>query len=86
MQRRNWGSYSGVIVDKCGEHGTWYDDKELAKIREYIALGGIEYEKLKLTESGLSELNLKLTQEVHRLDKSTDSAYRRARLYSIIGF
>src|SRR5262245_60961169 len=42
MQRRNWGSHSGVVVDKCLDHGTWYDINELEKIREYIALGGVE--------------------------------------------
>ena len=80
MQRKNWGSYSGVIVDKCGEHGTWYDQGELEKIREYIALGGIEYEKLRLIEGGLNELDLKLRQEVHKLDQRIDSVHRKARL------
>lgn len=86
MWRRNWGSYSGVIVDKCGEHGAWYDKGELEKIKEYITLGGIEYEKLKLTETGLSELNVKLMRQVYKLDQRIDSAYKRARLYSLIGF
>ena len=85
MNRRNWGSYSGVLVDKCRDHGTWYDKGELEKIREYVALGGIEYEKFKLMDKGLSELDVKLMQEVHKLDQRIDSAYRRARLYSIIG-
>ena len=86
MQRKNWGSYSGVIVDQCGKHGVWYDKGELEKVKEYITLGGIEYEKLRMTEERLSELDLKLMQEVHRLDKKIDSSYMRARLYSILGF
>lgn len=86
MYRRNWGSYSGVIVDKCSEHGTWYDEGELEKIREYVSLGGIEYEKYKLDEKGLDEVNHKLFQEVYRLDKRIDSAYMRARLYGLMGF
>jgi Zn-finger nucleic acid-binding protein len=85
MTRRNWGSYSGVIVDRCEEHGTWYDAGELEKIREFIKLGGVEYEKYKVTNQALDELDQKLVREVHRLDQQTSSSYRRARFYSILG-
>ena len=47
MNRKNWGSYSGVIVNRCDTHGTWYDDGKITKVREYVALGGIEYEKMR---------------------------------------
>ena len=69
-------------MDKCYEHGTWYDVGELEKIMEFIKLGGVEYEKLKLTESGLSDLTRKLEDEATRLDIRINKAYRRARLYS----
>ncbi len=85
MNRRNWGSHSGVIVDRCEEHGNWYDKGEVEKIREFIRAGGIEYEKLKITENGLTGLESKLEQEALRLDKRVDSAYARARLYSMMG-
>lgn len=85
MRRKTWGSHSGVVVDKCEIHGTWYEDGELDKIREYIKTGGVEYEKLRLTEHGLSYLDSRLTQEVTRLHKKIDSAYMRARLYSMMG-
>jgi len=84
MYRNNWGTHSGVIIDECLTHGTWYDDKELEKIREYVTLGGIEYEKFKLTDNGLTDLDGKLMQKVHQLDKRIDSAYMRARMYSIL--
>jgi len=57
MNRRNWGTYSGVMVDKCSEHGTWYDEGEIEKVKEFIALGGIEYEKFKLVDISLNELD-----------------------------
>jgi Zn-finger nucleic acid-binding protein len=85
MHRRNWGSHSGVVVDKCADHGTWYDVNELEKIREFISLGGIEFEKYKLTDQGLTELDSKLTKEIDRIDRKIDSAYRKARLYSLLG-
>ncbi len=86
MYRRNWGEHSGVIVDRCEKHGVWYDQGELEKIREYIKLGGLEYEKLRMTEKGLDELHSKLLKEATRLDLKIDSAYRRARLWSMLGF
>ncbi len=86
MNRRIWGSHSGVVVDKCFKHGTWYDDGELAKIQEYVALGGVEYEKVFRTENDLNLLDQKLIREIGRLDKSMSSHYSRARIYSMIGF
>jgi Zn-finger nucleic acid-binding protein len=69
MNRKIWGSHSGVLVDACFKHGTWFDAGEVEKIREYVKLGGIEYEKLRMTENGLSELDSKLEREVNRLDR-----------------
>lgn len=85
MHRKVWGKHSGVIVDKCRQHGTWYDKGEIEKIREYIALGGVEYEKLRLTEKGLNEVRSKLVTEISRVDRKIDNAYMRARLFSLIG-
>ena len=86
MYRRNWGGHSGVVVDRCEDHGTWYDQGEVEKVREYIELGGIEFEKLRLTERGLSELEVKLDQKAAVLDIRTIQAYRRARMWSWFGF
>ncbi len=85
MHRRNWGSHSGVVVDRCENHGTWHDAGEIEKIRDFIRIGGIEYEKLKITENGLTGLESKMEQEILRLDKRVDSAYRRARLFNLMG-
>ena len=82
MHRKNWGSYSGVIVDKCEEHGTWYDAGEITKIREYIKLGGIEYEKFNLAQQGLNDLDRKLTRKIYDVDARLDSVYNQARFYT----
>ena len=86
MHRRNWGSHSGVIVDKCEEHGTWYDHGEVEKIQEFIAHGGIEFEKMRKVDKASQRLESKVDREVTRLSLKTDSVYRRARFWSIIGF
>lgn len=69
MHRKIWGSHSGVIVDVCRHHGTWFDDGELEKVREYVRLGGVEYEKLQMIESGLSQLSLNLEHELRQFGR-----------------
>ena len=40
MQRRNFQKSSGVIIDRCGDHGTWLDADELEQIAGFILSGG----------------------------------------------
>ena len=40
MQRRNFRKSSGVIIDRCHEHGTWLDADELERIAGFILSGG----------------------------------------------
>jgi Zn-finger nucleic acid-binding protein len=42
MNRKNFAQVSGVIVDVCGYHGTWFDGGELEKIMDFIAHGGLQ--------------------------------------------
>ena len=42
MHRVNFGKCSGVIVDICRPHGTWFDANELHHIVEFIRAGGLE--------------------------------------------
>lgn len=40
MHRVNFGAKSGVIVDRCKEHGIWLDGGELRQLLEWMKLGG----------------------------------------------
>jgi Zn-finger nucleic acid-binding protein len=40
MNRANYGRRSGVIVDRCKQHGVWFDDDELARALRWIRQGG----------------------------------------------
>lgn len=40
MLRRNYGNVSGVIVDCCGDHGTWVDENAFAELASFIVRGG----------------------------------------------
>jgi Zn-finger nucleic acid-binding protein len=42
MNRINFARCSGVIVDICKGHGTWFDRDELNRIVEFIRAGGLE--------------------------------------------
>lgn len=42
MNRVNFAKCSGVIVDVCLQHGTWFDMNELHRIVEFIRSGGLE--------------------------------------------
>jgi Zn-finger nucleic acid-binding protein len=41
MNRVNFARCSGVIVDVCRGHGTWFDRDELRKIVQFIRAGGL---------------------------------------------
>ena len=42
MNRMNFARHSGVIVDVCKSHGTWFDRDELRQIVEFIGAGGLD--------------------------------------------
>ncbi len=60
MNRSNFPSGSGVVVDWCKQHGTWFDRGELARIVSFIRSGGMkkarEWERMK-TEDARQQLN-----------------------------
>ncbi len=42
MNRINFARCSGVVVDVCKGHGTWFDRDELRQIVEFIRAGGLD--------------------------------------------
>lgn len=54
MNRVNFARCSGVIIDVCRDHGSWFDRDELRRIVEFIRGGGMgvarEREMLRLEE------------------------------------
>jgi Zn-finger nucleic acid-binding protein len=47
MNRINFARCSGVIVDICKGHGTWFDRNELSGIVQFIRGGGLEVSRQK---------------------------------------
>ncbi|MCX6554408.1 MAG: zf-TFIIB domain-containing protein [Candidatus Aminicenantes bacterium] len=56
MNRINFGSRSGVIADKCRDHGLWLDGGELRQVLEWVKAGGDLYHKQKELEIKQLEL------------------------------
>ena len=87
MSRVNFGRSSGVIVDVCVDHGTWFDANEVDRVAAFIASGGLSRgggkagtkpEGAKLSAEGrhmLGELQAEVTQErydqMHRVERTT---------------
>jgi Zn-finger nucleic acid-binding protein len=44
MTRTNFAGHSGIVVDVCREHGTWFDRGELGSALEFVRAGGLERE------------------------------------------
>jgi Zn-finger nucleic acid-binding protein len=42
MNRINFAKRSGVVLDSCAAHGTWFDADELRRVVEFIRSGGVE--------------------------------------------
>jgi Zn-finger nucleic acid-binding protein len=47
MHRLNFAHCSGVIVDVCRAHGTWFDANELHRIVHFIRAGGLDRSRAK---------------------------------------
>ncbi|HET7540667.1 MAG TPA: zf-TFIIB domain-containing protein [Polyangiaceae bacterium] len=45
MNRKNFGGASGVIVDVCARHGTWFDPGELPQVLAFVKSGGLVRER-----------------------------------------
>lgn len=81
MNRKNFGGCSGVVVDSCRDHGTWFDRDELRRAVEFIRAGGFKKSREREKEV-LREQNRRLRDEqvrlarLGRLDSQSACAWR----------
>lgn len=81
MNRVNFARCSGVIVDVCKGHGTWFDQDELAEIVEFIRAGGLDQararEKAQLEEArrSLREAELAAARGITPLRMNDDERH-----------
>jgi Zn-finger nucleic acid-binding protein len=72
MNRLNFARCSGVIIDLCKGHGTWFDREELRRIVEFIRAGGLETSRMREKEQ--------ISEERRRLKEDQFAASARADL------
>jgi len=48
MNRKNFGGASGIIVDVCSRHGTFFDPGELPRVLAFVRRGGLAQAKAAL--------------------------------------
>jgi Zn-finger nucleic acid-binding protein len=67
MNRMNFARCSGVIIDVCKQHGTWFDRDELSRIVEFIHGGGLNTSRAK-EKIEIAEMREQLRQEQQAID------------------
>jgi hypothetical protein len=82
MNRENFAGCSGVILDWCRDHGSWFDRLELQQIVGFIKNGGLrrsrdrELARLKEEKEELRarqlELNMRSSREAGTLGLSSN--------------
>jgi len=55
MNRVNYARISGIIVDVCRDHGTWFDVHELPALLEFVKRGGLDRARARETEALATE-------------------------------
>ena len=55
MNRKNFGAGSGVIVDVCSKHGTWFDRGELPRVLAFVESGGLARARRRQVEDAARE-------------------------------
>jgi len=77
MNRRVFGTRSGVIVDCCREHGVWLDAGELGQLLRWVKAGGrIYHDKRKEDEKRAAEVAKRVKSNV-RLNQARQTGRNR---------
>jgi Zn-finger nucleic acid-binding protein len=76
MNRMNFAGCSGVIIDWCKAHGSWFDHSELSRVVRFIQSGGLKKSRERAKEEvgeDLRRLRDK-ERELMRLERRTGSS------------
>ena len=83
MNRSNYGSGSGVIVDVCGPHGVFFDRGELTRIVDFLEKGGWDRVKKREKQRMEEEISALESRKAGAFDLQSASG---GGLSGIIGF
>lgn len=83
MNHKNFAGSSGVVLDWCREHGSWFDRQELHRIVQFIRSGGMrqarerEKEQMKAQEASLRMEQMRQAAWSHRMGVDPNSCNSR---------
>ncbi len=77
MERLNFGRRSGIVVDACREHGTWFDQGELDAALEFVRDGGLGGDGEASPDPAPGSVDLALRRALEA-ELSTEMTERRA--------
>ncbi len=63
MNRQRFGARSGVVIDRCAQHGVWLDAGELGQILKWVKAGGRIHDERRQIEE-LRQEKLKAKAEI----------------------
>lgn len=63
MNRKNFAAGSGIIVDVCKSHGTWFDANELPRVIDFVMKGGLERAEKREAERMMEEARRTRSQQ-----------------------
>jgi Zn-finger nucleic acid-binding protein len=86
MMRKNYKSHSGIIVDKCLKCGIFFDKGELEKAREFIKLGGVEFEKFQYHHKATVNSHSKLLKKINDVECTMWNLHWLGRFLSRMGY
>ena len=66
MNRKNFGGASGIIVDVCVRHGTFFDAGELPRVLEFVRRGGLAHARATLQNAAPPSASLGLLPNVNQ--------------------
>ena len=76
MNRMNFARVSGVVIDVCHDHGTWFDRDELYRVVTFVQEGGLDkarrIEREKLVDE---ERRLRALQAQRPMDAAAPSMF-----------
>ena len=69
MNRINFSERSGIIIDICRGHGTWFDRDEMRRIVEFIRAGGLEATRARDLQRWETEKRRRISSPVAGIDR-----------------
>lgn len=84
MNRVNFGTNSGVIVDRCKEHGVWLDGGELRHLFEWMKAGGkLLQQKREQEQRRIEARKLEQERRMSQIKSATTGAYQQDSDFSL---